>query len=77
MVVVEIQGLTASKSLPQLTQDESLLCVRYADTRRKHIPDLQMSRAVLRLALSAGGASGWRRSFGFVTDLGFWILADV
>jgi hypothetical protein len=29
---VEIQGLTASKFLPQLTQDEFLLCGWYAET---------------------------------------------
>ena len=29
------------------------------------MPDLQMRPAVLRLALSAGGAGGWRRGFEF------------
>jgi len=38
------------------------------------MPDLEMSRAVLRLAMKAGGAGGLRRDFDFVTDLGFWIL---
>ena len=73
----KFQGLTASKFLPQLTQDEFLLCGRYADTPRKRMPDLQMSPVVLRLAMNAGGAGGWRRGFGFATDLGFLILADV
>jgi hypothetical protein len=37
---VEIQGLTASKLLPQLTQDELLLCVLYpVKTPRKHMPE--------------------------------------
>jgi hypothetical protein len=53
-----IQRLTASEFLPQLTQDEFLLCVRYADTPRKHMPDLQMSPVVFRLASNAGCA-GW------------------
>src|ERR1035441_1621834 len=52
----EIKRLTASKFLPQLPQDEFLLGGRYVDTSRKRIPDLQMSRVVFRLALSAGGA---------------------
>ena len=56
----EIQRLTAPKLLPQLTQDEFLLCVRYADTPRKRMPDLQMSPVVSRLALNAGGAGGLR-----------------
>jgi hypothetical protein len=41
------------------------------------MPDLQMSPVVFGLALNAGGAGGSRRDFEFVTDLGFWILADV
>ena len=70
----QFQGLKASKSLPQLTQDAFLLCVRYADTPRKQMPVLQMSPAVWRLELHAGGAGGLRRDFEFVTHLGFWIL---
>ena len=75
---VEIQRLTPSKFLPQLTQDAFLLAGRYADTPpRKHMPDLQMSRVVLRLVMNAGGTGGMRRDFEVATDLGFWILADV
>ena len=55
------QGLTASKFLPQLTQDAFLLCVRYADIPQKRKPDLKMSRAVLRLAMNADGEGGLRR----------------
>jgi hypothetical protein len=65
---VEIQRLTASKFLPQLSQDAFLLCVGHTDTPRKHMPDLQVSRAVLRLAMNAGGAVGWRRDFELVRD---------
>ena len=32
---------------------------------RKRMPDLQMSPAVLGLAMNAGGAGGLRRDFGF------------
>ena len=53
---VEIQGLTASKLLPQLPQDAFLLGGRYAETPQKRMPDFQMSPVVLRLALKAGGA---------------------
>ena len=74
---VEIQRLTASKFLPQLSQDAFLLCVRHTDTPRKHMPDLQVTPVVFRLTLNAGGAGGWRRDSEFVTDLGFLILADV
>ena len=74
---VEIQGLTASEFLPQLTQDEFLLGGWYADTPQKRMPDLQMSPMVLRLALNAGGAGGWRRGFGFAKHLGLLILAGV
>jgi hypothetical protein len=41
------------------------------------MPDLQMSRVVLRLVMNAGGTGGMRRDFEVATDLGFWILADV
>jgi hypothetical protein len=76
--VVEIQRLTASKYLPQLSQDAFLLGGRYADTPpRKLMPELQMRPAVLRLALSAGGVGELRRDFEFARHLGFWILADV
>jgi hypothetical protein len=73
----KIQRLTASKFLPQLTQDAFLLCARYAETPRKRMPELQMRPAVLRLALSAGGVGELRRDFEFAWHLGFWILADV
>ena len=53
---VEIQGLTASKSLPQLTQDVVLLGGQYADTPRKQMPDLQMSAVVFQV----GVEGGWR-----------------
>jgi hypothetical protein len=66
----QFQGLTASKFLPQLTQDAFLLCRWYADTPRKWMPDLQVNRAVLRLVLKAGGAGGLRRDFEVATDLG-------
>ncbi len=69
---VEIQGFTASKFLPHLTQDESLLGGRYAGP-----PGNRMSPVVLRLAMNAGGTGGWRRDFGIATGLGFWTLADV
>ncbi len=36
---VEIQGLTASKFLPQLTKEAFLLRLRYADTPRKQMPE--------------------------------------
>jgi hypothetical protein len=45
----QFQRLTASIFLPQLPQDAFLLCDRYADTPRKHMPDLQMSPVVLRV----------------------------
>jgi hypothetical protein len=62
---VEIQRLTTSKLLPQLTQDAFFLGGWYADTPRKHMPDLQMGPVVFRLALNAGGAGGLRRGFEF------------
>jgi hypothetical protein len=74
---VEIQRLTASKFLPQLSQDAFLLGGWYAEIPRKRMPDLQMSPVLLRLALNAGGAGELRRDFGVVADLGFWVLADV
>ncbi len=54
---VEIQGLTASKFLPQLSQDAFLLGGWYADTPQKRMPNLQMGPAVWRLALNEGGAA--------------------
>ena len=72
----QFQRLTASKFLPQLTQDAFLSCGWYADTPRRWMPDLQMRPVVLRLALKAGGAGGMRRDFEFVTGLGFLILVD-
>jgi hypothetical protein len=57
----QFQGLTASKLLPQLTQDAFLLGGRYAETPRQQMPDLQMSRVVFRMALNAGGAGGFMR----------------
>jgi hypothetical protein len=75
---VEIQRLTVTEFLPQLTQDAFFLGDRYADTPpRKLMPELQMRPAVLRLALSAGGVGELRRDFEFARHLGFWILADV
>jgi hypothetical protein len=74
---VEIQRLTASKFLPQLSQDEFFLGRWYAETPQKHMPDLQVTPVVFRLTLNADGAGGWRRDSEFVTDLGFLILADV
>jgi hypothetical protein len=73
---VEIQRLTASKLLPQLSQDAFSLRVRYAETPRKWMPLLQMSPVVCRSALKAGGVGGWRRVLDFVTGLGFLILVD-
>jgi len=34
----QFQGLKVSKVLPYLTQDEFLLCVRYADTPPGNVP---------------------------------------
>ena len=51
MVTVEIQGLTASKFLPQLPQDAFLLGGWYAETPRKRMPDLQMSPVVLQVGV--------------------------
>ena len=52
---VEIQRLTASKLLPQLTQDAFLLGGRDADTPPETHADLQMIPVLFRLALNAGG----------------------
>jgi len=55
---VEIQGLTASKSLPQLSQDEFLLCVRYAETP----PETDAGSSKGPIGFQAGdecGRCGW------------------
>jgi hypothetical protein len=62
---VEIQRLTASKLLPQLTQDTFFLCARHADIPRRQMPVLQMSWVVFRSSLNAGGAGGLRSDFEF------------
>ncbi len=61
----QFQRLTASKFLPQLTQDAFFLGGWYAETPQKRMLDLQMSPVVLRLALNAGGAGRLRRDFDF------------
>jgi hypothetical protein len=38
------------------------------DIPRKHMPDLQMSPVVFRLALNAGGAGELRRDFEFASS---------
>jgi len=74
---VEIQRLTASKLLPQLTQNAFLLGGRDADTPPETHADLQMIPVLFRLALNAGGAEGLPWDCGLVTAFGFLILVDV
>ena len=73
----KFRGSPLQNLLPQLTQDAFLWCLRYADTPPETDAGFQMGPVVWRLELKAGGAGGLRRDFEFVTDLGFWILADV
>ncbi len=62
---VEIQRLTASKLLPQLSQDAFFLGGRYAKPPWKRMPELQMNWVVFRVALNAGGEGGLRCGFQF------------
>jgi hypothetical protein len=51
----QFQGLTASKSLPQLTQDAFLLYARYADTP----PETDAGSSIEPGGFEVGDEGGW------------------
>src|SRR5208283_458093 len=68
---VEIQRLSASRFLPQLTQDAFLLGSRYAETPPETHAGSSNEPGGSEMALNAGGAGGWRRDSEFVEQAFF------